>query len=72
MGSPILTGPCTTLTPILRHVPATSPQQLGLIFDDARLRNLIEQERQVALRALASLLLEASGLTIEEAGDGNA
>jgi hypothetical protein len=62
----------TELAPSLEHKPPTSPRQLGLVLDDVRLRGMTPPERRAALRSLARLLLEASGLVTEEAGNDHA
>jgi len=62
----------TGLAPSLERTPPTSPRQLDLVLDDVRLRGMTPPERRAALRSLARLLLEASGLAIEEAGDDHA
>jgi len=53
----------------LEHTPPRAPRQLDLILDDARLRGMTPTERQAALRSLAYLLLEASGIAMREASD---
>ena len=50
----------------------TAPRQLDLVLDDTRFRGMTPAERQAVLRALARLLLEASGVAMREAGDDNA
>ena len=62
----------TELAPRLEHSPPTSPRQLDLVLDDVRLRGMTPAERQAALRSLAHLLLEASGIAPQEAGDEHA
>lgn len=62
----------TELVPRLKHTPPTAPRQLDLVFDDVRLRGMTPAERQTALRSLAHLLLEASGIAPQEAGDDDA
>jgi hypothetical protein len=52
-----------------RHSLPAAPRQLGLILDDARFRGMTPVERRAVLRALARLLLEASGA---EGGDDDA
>jgi hypothetical protein len=47
-------------------------RQLDLVLDDARLEGMTTVERQAAIRALARLVLEASGITMWEGGDDNA
>ena len=55
-----------------RHTPPTAPCQLNLILDDVRFRTMTPVERQVVLRAMARLLLEASGVATPEVSDDNA
>jgi hypothetical protein len=52
--------------------PPTAARQLDLVLDDVRLRGMTSGERQAALRSLAHLLLEASGIATQEAGDDHA
>jgi hypothetical protein len=59
----------TELTRVPRHSPPAAPRQLGLILDDTRFRGMTLVERRAVLRALARLLLEASGA---EGGDDDA
>ena len=49
-----------------------APRQLDLILDDTRFRGMTLVERQAVLRALARLLLEASGVAKLEVSDDNA
>ncbi len=72
MGSPLPLARKTELAPRLHHTPPTSPRQLDLVLDDVRLRGMTPPERQAALRSLAYLLLEASGIATQEAGDDHA
>ena len=58
----------TALARRLKHSPSATPRQLDLILDDTRFRGM---ERQAVLRALARLLLEASGVAMQEASDDN-
>jgi len=53
----------------LEHTPPRALRQLDLILDDARLRGMTPTERQAALRSLAYLLLEASGIATLEVSD---
>jgi hypothetical protein len=72
MGSQL---PLTRRTELARKPeppPPTSPRQLDLVLDDVRLRGTTPVERLAALRLLAHLLLEASGITMREAGDDHA
>ena len=55
-----------------RHTALTAPRQLDLVLDDVRLRGMTLAERQTALRSLAHLLLEASGIATQEVGDDHA
>jgi hypothetical protein len=62
----------TELAPTPEPTPPTSPRQFELVLDDVRLRGMTPPERQAALRSLARLLLEASGVATREAGDDHA
>jgi hypothetical protein len=62
----------TELAPRPEPTPSTSPRQLDLVLDDVRLRGMTLPERQAAVRSLAHLLLEASGVAMQEAGDDHA
>ena len=55
-----------------RHTALTAPRQLDLVLDDTGFRGMTLVERQVVLRALARLLLEASGVARLEVSDDNA
>jgi hypothetical protein len=61
----------TALARRLKHSPSATPRQLDLILDDTRFRGMTRVERQAVLRALARLLLEASGVAMQEASDDN-
>jgi hypothetical protein len=61
----------TELARRLNSLPA-APRQLDLILDDTRFRGMTPVERQAVLRALARLLLEASGVAKPEVSDDNA
>jgi hypothetical protein len=61
----------TALARRLKHSPSATPRQLDLILDDTRFRGMTPVERQAVLRALARLLLEASGVAMQEASDDN-
>jgi hypothetical protein len=61
----------TALALRLKHSPSATPRQLDLILDDTRFRGMTRVERQAVLRALARLLLEASGVAMQEASDDN-
>jgi hypothetical protein len=45
------------------------PRQLSIPFDSARLRGMTPAERRISLARLASLLLEAGGVTAGENDD---
>ena len=62
----------TELAQRLEHHLPTAPHQLDLILDDRRVRGMTLIERQAVLRALARLLLEASGVAKQEVSDDNA
>ena len=62
----------TALARRLKHSPSATPRQLDLILDDTRFRGMTLVERQAVLRALAQLLLEASGMAKREVSDDNA
>ena len=56
----------------LEHSLPVAPRQLDLILEDTRFRGMTLVERQAVLRALAQLLLEASGMAKREVSDDNA
>ena len=62
----------TELARRLKNSLPAAPRQLDLVLDDTRFRGLTQVERQAVLRALARLLLEASGVAKPEVGDDNA
>ncbi len=68
MGSLLPLARRTELVPRLDTSPP-APRQLDLVLDDVRLRGMTPVERQAALMSLAHLLLEASGVATQEAGD---
>ena len=47
-----------------------APRQLSIPFDAARLRGMTAAERRLSLARLASLLLEAVGVTAGESDNG--
>ena len=49
---------------------SAAPRQLSMPFDSARLRGMTPAERRISLARLASLLLEAAGITAGESDDG--
>ena len=72
MGSLLPLARRTELAPRPERTALTVPRQLDLVLDDVRLRGMTPAERQAALRSLAHLLLEASGIATPEAGDDHA
>ena len=50
-------------------VLSAAPRQLSIAFDSARLRGMTSSERRIALARLASLLLEAANIAVEERDD---
>jgi hypothetical protein len=72
MGSQLPLARRIELAPRPEPPPPTPPRQLDLVLDDVRLRGTTPAERQAALRTLAHLLLEASGVTMRETGDDHA
>ena len=56
----------------LEHSVPTAPRQLDLILHDRRFRGMTLVERQAVLRALARLLLEASGVAKREVSNDDA
>lgn len=70
MGSLIpLTGRTAPAYRRQARLAATASRQLNLVLDDMRLRGMALEERSRALKSLAHLLLEASGMVRREAGD---
>ena len=58
----------------MRNSPASGVlsaalRQLSIPFDSTGLRGMTPSERRVALARLASLLLEAADITVEESDD---
>lgn len=54
------------------HIALRAPRQLDLVLDDVRFRAMTPAERQAVLRAIARLLLEATGVATREVSDDNA
>ena len=52
-----------------KAVPLTAPHQLNLMFDTVRTAGLGAAERRRAALALAQVLMQAAGLTVEEVDD---
>jgi len=50
-------------------LPSTAPRQLSMALDSVKLRGLSPPERRTALVRLASLLMEAAGVVVEERDD---
>jgi len=69
MGSLVRIAQRTKL--VSRPTPGvlTTSRQFDLVLDDVRLSGMTSAQRQAVLRSLARLLLEASGVAIEEVGD---
>lgn len=72
MGSRIPLARATQLVSRPRLALSTTPRQLDLVLDDVRLHGMTPAERRTALKALAQLLLAASGTATEEVGDDRA
>ncbi|MFY9656664.1 MAG: hypothetical protein WAK01_08770 [Methylocystis sp.] len=47
----------------------TPSRQLDLVLDDVRLQSVTAAQRQTILKAMAQLLIDASGAVTAEAGD---
>jgi hypothetical protein len=52
-----------------KHRLPAAARQLDLILDDTRFRGMTAMEREAVLKAIARLLLEASGVANREAID---
>ena len=64
-----------SLLPLTRAFPRSRPappRQLDLVLDDVRLQSVTAAQRQVVLKAMAQLLIEASGAVTVESGDDDA
>jgi len=59
----------TELARRLKHRLPAAARQLDLILDDTRFRGMTAMEREAVLKAIARLLLEASGVAKREAID---
>jgi hypothetical protein len=53
----------------LPALPSAAPRQLGIPFGSARLRGMSPSDRSTVLTRLASLLLEAAGVTARKCDD---
>ena len=52
------------------RLPAAMPsRQMNLLFDNSRLEGLASPERDKIISALAQVLMQAAGLTVEELED---
>lgn len=72
MGSLVLLAQASQLTPRPGTALPAAPRQLALVLDGVRLQSMTAAQRQAVVKALAQLLLEASGVVAEEAGDDDA
>ena len=50
-------------------LPPTTPRQLSMALDSARLRGMSAVQRGAAVARLANLLMEAAGVAAEERDD---
>jgi len=57
-------------SPPIPVLPLAAPRQLSIPFDAARLRGMTAAEHRLSLARLASLLLEAVGVTARESDNG--
>lgn len=48
---------------------SAAPRQLSILFDSATLRGMSPSERRAAVTRLASILLEAANVAVEEGDD---
>jgi len=53
----------------LKLLAAMPRQQMNLLFDDNRLEGLVSPERDKIISALAQILMQAAGLSVEELDD---
>jgi hypothetical protein len=72
MAAQLRLAPRTEFARRLRRGLPAAPRQLDLILDDTRFRGMTLAERHAVLRALARLLLEATGVAKLEVSDDNA
>ena len=72
MGSLLPRTRASELTRKPRAVLPAPPRQLDLVLDDIRLQSVTAAQRQAILKAMAQLLIEASGAVTTEAGDDDA
>ena len=71
MGSLLPLARASELVQAEAFLPAP-PRQLDLVLDDVRLQSVTAAQRQAVLKAVAQLLIEASGAVTAEAGDDDA
>jgi hypothetical protein len=69
MGSLLPLARASELAQKPRHVLQAPPRQLDLVLDDVRLQSATAAQRQTILKAMAQLLIEASGAVTAEVGD---
>ena len=69
MGSLLSLARASELVPRPRPAP---PRQLDLVLDAVRLQSVTAAQRQAVLKAVAQLMIEASGAVTAEAGDDDA
>jgi hypothetical protein len=51
-------------------LPVTVPsRQMNLLFDNSKLEGLVSPERDKIITALAQILMQAAGLSVEELDD---
>lgn len=72
MGSLVQLRRRTQLVPGPHRLVRAASIQLDLVLDDVRLRGMTPTERQVVLRTLARLLLEAGGASMRRTDDDHA
>ena len=72
MGSQLPLARKTKLAPRPEPAPPILPRQLDLVLDDVRLQSATAAQRQTILKAMAQLLIEASGVVTVESGDDDA
>jgi hypothetical protein len=56
-------------SPLTSIVVSAAPRQLSMPFDSAKLRGMTPAERRISLARVASLLIEAAGVTARESDD---
>ena len=72
MGSLLPLARASELARKPRPVLPAPPRQLDLVLDDVRLQSVTAAQRQAVLKAVAQLLIEASGAVTVEGGDDDA